>query len=145
MGWGIVKCMHRFYMSSTIQCMPRWVRFALSGITTAIIQLAVLYLLADILLIHYLVASTVAFVIAIVTNFILQKHWTFEDKGRDGMASKFAIFCSIAVGNLALNTVGMYLLVDVLGVWHMLAQCVMMSVLAVMNYLLYGLFVFRAR
>lgn len=120
----------------------RFVRFIISGSTVAVIGILILFILVDLLKIWYLLSSTIAFFVTLVVNFILQKFWTFEDNAGK-MHMQMSLFFLNALMNLVLNTVLMYGMVDMLRVHHLLAQGVVMGVLAVVNYTVYRVYIFR--
>jgi dolichol-phosphate mannosyltransferase len=113
------------------------VRFVVSGGLTALVNLIVLFVLTDLAGIWYLASSVIAFIVAVVVNFFLQKVWTFRDTERARMGKKAALFLLVSLGHLTLNTVSMYVLVDILSVWYLAAQCIVMLVLALVTYRLY--------
>jgi dolichol-phosphate mannosyltransferase len=121
----------------------RQIRFVMSGAIVALVALTSLYLLTDILGFWYLFSSALSFFVAITVNFLFQQHWTFDDAERSGTASRVGMFFANALLNLFLNTVCMYALVDVLQVWYMLSQALVMVGLSIMNYLIYRYYIFK--
>lgn len=121
----------------------RFIKFVCSGGIVAVVNLSALYLFTDILAIWYLTSSLLAYTISFFVNFFLQKFWTFEDRAHEGTTFKIGIFFLNSLLNLALNTLLMYALVDGLGLWHMLAQCIVIGILMGMNYTVYRLYIFQ--
>ena len=67
--------------------MNRWVRFLRFNAVSAAgiaIQLAALWLLADVAHVHYLIATPAAVGLAVVHNFVWHWRWTWCDRGRAG-------------------------------------------------------------
>jgi putative flippase GtrA len=123
--------------------MQRYVRFIISGVLTAVVGLSILAFLTEVLSLWYLASSVIAHICALVVNFILQKHWTFLDRERRRIVRKANLFALVSVFNLVLNTAAMYLLVDVLGLWYLLAQAIVMGGIALLNYTVYRSIIFN--
>jgi putative flippase GtrA len=61
------------------------VKFCIVGFSGLLVNVAVLFALADVLQVHTNVSAAIAIEISICTNFLLNDRWTFADKvGRAG-------------------------------------------------------------
>ena len=80
-------------------------RYALSGVTGGLIQLATLYVWVDIGKLEewYLGGVITGFVLALAATFILQKFWTFRDRNSTRAPMQFLFYASVALSGLALN------------------------------------------
>lgn len=123
----------------------RVLRYLVAGGTAAFVDLGILYLLTDWFGMHYLLSATLAFVIAFCVSFFLQKFWTFGDETRDRMHAQATVYFVIAVANVFANLGLMYLLVDVFGIWYMLAQIFVGAAIACYSFLIYRTFVFKTQ
>jgi len=64
---------------------PRLLKFMAVGASGTLIGLGTLYLLSDVVGMHYLVANIFAFVLAVTSNYVLNSLWTFRlKKGING-------------------------------------------------------------
>src|SRR3989344_1493750 len=61
----------------------RLLRYLAAGSCAAVVDFVFLYVITDILGVHYLLASILAFLVAFVVSFTLQKFWTFQDHSTD--------------------------------------------------------------
>jgi putative flippase GtrA len=122
----------------------KYLKFLISGSLAAMTNLGALYVLHGLVHLAIVPAASISFIIAYLVSFSLQKFWTFADTGRERMAGQMVIYFLVGVFGLVLNAVGMYMLVEVLLVWYLLAQVIMAASLAVMNYFLYR-WIFRNR
>lgn len=93
----------------------------------------------------YLAGSVAGFLIAVFVGFILQKYWTFEDRSPGRTRAQFAFYAAVTLGNLALNTGVVYVLVGKLGVHYLLAQAFGAALVAVDSFLVYQTFIFKPR
>ena len=108
----------------------RLLRYLISGGTAAAIDLGLLYILTDFFLVHYLWSAIWAFVVTFFVSFLLQKFWTFQDTETDRMHVQMTVYFLVAVANLALNTLLMYLFVDYFRIWYVLAQVLASGLIA---------------
>lgn len=119
-------------------------RFAASGCIVALVSVFVLFFLTEVCKLWYLFSSTLAFLLGVMVNFFLQKTWTFRDK-ESTVTLQLGLFILNALLNLVLNTVFMYGMVDLLGAHYVVSQMLIMIALAVMNYTMYRLYIFRTQ
>ncbi len=127
------------------QAAAQVVRFLLSGGSAAAVQLLLFYLLTDILGIWYLISTTVAFVLGFFVGFVLQKYWTFGNRHTPLVGRELALYGATGTVNLTLNAAAMYLLVDLLHLWHLASQLLVSGGLAAVSFLLYRLYIFVPR
>jgi len=120
-------------------------RYLISGGTAAATNVGILFLLVQFAGIHYLSASIMAYLLAIVVSFTLQKFWTFQDRPTHDIRAQFLRYVTVILANLALNTGLMYILVTHFHVWYILAQIMAIAVIAVTGYFGYKYFVFVER
>lgn len=122
-----------------------YIKYIISGGTAAFVDLALLYILTDILGIWYLLSASLAFVVAYFVSFYLQKFWTFRDNSRERIVRQMSLYFIVGVSNLGINAGGMYILVDKLNVMYMLAQVIMGGLIAIGSFLIYKFIIFRKR
>ncbi len=115
----------------------KWVRFFISGGTGAAVNVGVLFILTHVAHVWYLFSSIVAFVIAVCVSFIMQKYWTFQDKEREGIHVQASWFGLLALVNLGLNTLLMYVCVDGLGLHYIIGQIIASLLIALESYFVY--------
>lgn len=120
-------------------------RYILSGGTAAFVNLAGLYILVRFFGFHYLLSATIAFIIAFIVSFLLQKYWTFGnfERQRGVVQKQLSTFFLIALINLGLNTTLMYFFVGMCGFWYMFAQFLSSGLIALSSFFLYKIFVFK--
>jgi len=119
------------------------IKYLIAGGTAAFVDLSLLYFLTDILGIWYLISACLAFAVAFFVSFFLQKFWTFRDGDKEAMYKQMGVYLTVALVNLALNALLMYVLVDGFKIWYMLAQFFISGLIACESYLVYKLFIFN--
>ena len=118
-------------------------RYLVAGFTGAGTNIGLLYILTDIVGIWYLYSSAMSFVVAVVVSFMLQKFWTFADQNVEKVHHQFARFLGVALFGIIINTACMFFLVDVIGLWYILAQIITGALIAIINFLMYKFLIFN--
>jgi len=132
------------FLFKQIKKRVRIIRYIIAGGTATGVNLALLYVLTDWIGFWYLFSVVIAFFGGFFTSFFLQKLWTFQDKNREQTKRQMTIFLLLAMVNLIGNIFLMYILVDILKVWYMLAQAIITALIAFWNYNAFRIFVFKS-
>ena len=90
----------------------------------------------------YLLAAVVAFITAVAVSFMMQKFFTFNDYTREKIKQQTVLYLGIQIFNLCLNTLFMYIGVDLLHIHYILAQVLISGMMAVYNFFVYKHLVF---
>ncbi|HVX91423.1 MAG TPA: GtrA family protein [Candidatus Paceibacterota bacterium] len=122
----------------------RGLRFVISGGVAALTTLLVLYVLHGHLGVPYLIGSVLGFIAGVCVNFTLQKWFVFQSGAGARMHTQAASFLGVNLVTLALNTLLLYILVDFLHIYYLLAQVMVQAVIAGASFVVYGL-IFRPR
>jgi putative flippase GtrA len=118
------------------------IRFCIVGVGTALLQSALLYTGVALIGLETTLASSIAFVIVVIFNYLMHYNWTFaEPAPHTKTVSRylFMIFCGFLINGLI-----MYVGVSGLGVNYILVQIVAMLMVILWNFSLALLWVFRA-
>lgn len=131
---------------------PAIAKYLVSGGFSTATQLGLLYLLVDFLALHYLVATSFAFIAALIVSFTLHKFWTFEDDSLHAAHTQFASHAALGLLNLGVNAGLMFLFVEHLFVplfgplpasyWIVVAQAMASALIALESFFVYRLFIF---
>ena len=97
-------------------------RYITSGGTSAFVDLALLYVLNSVLHMYYLLAATIAFIIAFCVSFVLQKFWTFKNHSTEDIHKQVFMYLGTSLIGLSLNTILMYVFVDYFHIFVLLSQ-----------------------
>jgi putative flippase GtrA len=112
-------------------------KYVVSGGSSAVVNVGVLYLLTEYAHIHYLVSAVISFVFGFFISFLLQKFWTFQDRRKEGMHRQMAWYLLLSLANLFLNTTLIYLFVEYAHFWYVAAAVVTGALLAISNFFIY--------
>jgi putative flippase GtrA len=121
----------------------QFVRSVIAGGITTGVSIAVLYVLTEYVGFHYLLSSSIAYLVALVTNFTLQKYWVYKDSGRR-IAGQFTRYVGLVGINFVLNLTFLYVLTDWMGLWYIMSQFIVTGLLFVFNFFVGRKYIFRA-
>lgn len=131
-------------LKSKIPTYYRILKYLISGGTSAVVTIGILYILTHVFGLWYLLSTVVGYLVGFIVSFTLQKFWTFENSRVDQILSQAPLYFCIVLGNLGLNTLGMYILVEKFHMGYILADILVLGAIAIESYFLYKI-VFRNR
>ncbi len=120
-------------------------KYIVAGGTAALTQLALLYIVTEFFGLWYQASLVIAFAIAFLVSFSLQKFWTFQDASTHTVHIQISSYLAVALVNLAINALALYVFVEIFKVWYLFAQILIEAVLAVASFLIYKFAIFRRR
>ena len=118
------------------------VRFIISGGLSACVNLSVFFVLNSILRVYYITSSVSAFIIAFFFSFTLHKFWTFKSHGVN-QHKQMAMYLGTSLFGLGLNTILMYVFVDLLHIYPFVSQVLSGGLVAFCSFALSHNFVFK--
>lgn len=127
---GIVRPKHR-----------QMLKFLIAGGLSTVANFAVLYTLTEFAHIYYLASATVAFIVAFVVSFLLQKFWTF-DQNTGAAHTQITLYFIAAMVNLVATVGLLYLFTDLLHLWYMLSAFFTALIIAIASFFLYRSVIF---
>jgi len=122
----------------------KFLRFGFSGGVSAFTNITVLFLCVEFFNLSLLIAINVAFLFGVLINFLLQKIFTFREFSHDVVPRQLFLFFLGAAVNVILNNQGVYYLTQVMGIWYIFGQVIMLGCLAMLNFSFYIFVVFRS-
>lgn len=99
-----------------------FVQYAVVGGTCTLIDFITLYLLTTIGGVHYLISSSVSFVIGVVINWVLCRFWIFDFHRVKRQSTEFLYYVLISFVGLLLNALLMWVFTDTCGLWFMASK-----------------------
>jgi putative flippase GtrA len=113
------------------------IKFILAGGVIALSHLYSVYVLTDLLQLFYLFSVILSYSTFTVINFLLQKYFVFSknEGSTTSIRTQSASFLALGLFSLFLNALAMYILVSMAGWNYLIAQAIVVALLAVMTYL----------
>ena len=121
------------------------VLYVFFGVLTTLVNWALYWLLADVLHVHYMAATFLAQVLAILFAYFTNRRWVFESKvhGARAVAMEMARFFAARGVSLVMDMLFMFVGVDLLHVDDKLVKVVSSVAVVIANYVFSKLFVFN--
>jgi len=123
------------YLFSNRKLIDEFVKFALVGLSGAIINIAILYWLTEYFGVYYIFSAICAFIIAVTTNFLFNKIWTFKENLTEGFSKKYAQFFSVSLAALAVNILFLYIFTELFGIYYIISQVIAICIALIINFL----------
>jgi putative flippase GtrA len=122
----------------------QFARFAAVGASGYVLNLGVFALAVHGLEVHYRVAAVLGFLVAVTSNFLLNRHWTFVGHGGRG-THQAARFLTVSVAAFLVGLVLLSVLVGGLGVPSVLAQAISIVAATPLSFVVNRRWTFAAR
>lgn len=115
------------------------------GVLTTVVNILSFGLLRDVLHWELLTANTLAWVLSVAFAFLTNKLFVFQSKSFEArlLVRELVSFVGARLFSLAVDTAGMWLLVNVLTWNDWLAKILMNVIVVVINYVFSKLFIFK--
>ena len=110
----------------------------------SLIDLGLLYFLTDVVGIFYLISATFSFVGAQVVNYLVNKKLNFNNPSRK-IVKQLIFFIFVNTIGLGISLVILAFLVEVFGIWYILAKIISMLVAFNSNYYFHKKYTFSER
>ena len=118
-------------------------RFIVAGGIATGTNLGFLYILTRFFGFWYIFSAVIAYLVATLVSFTLQKFWTFSHRSLDRVNKEFAWYVLNNILCIAFDIVGLYILVEYFGMWYMFAQFILLALIALWNFFVFRFFIFR--
>jgi putative flippase GtrA len=118
-------------------------RYLFSGGTAAVVNFFFLYAFTEWIHFYYMVSVVLAFLIAVIVSFLLQKFWTFKDSDKLYSHKQAIIYFVVAVCNTVINAGLVYFFVEFSNFHYMLGQFLASGIIAFESFFVYQYFIFK--
>ena len=118
----------------------QYFRYLMCGGVATFTDIGILFVLTHFLHINYLVVAAASFLCGITVNYILNSFLVFQSSGK--IKREFSVFAMIGLGGLAWTELILWVLVDKLNVYVMIAKLVAIVLVLQWNFFMRKRFVF---
>ena len=107
------------------------------GATGILVNLGLLYYLTEYVGLWYFLSYALAISVSITSNFILNKFWTFRDSvDSQKTIVMYVKFVSVSLVGMAIQLGSVYVLVESLTVYYMLAALISICIAGAINFII---------
>lgn len=107
-------------------------KYATVGLLSAVLDFSLLYILTDLVGLHYLASATISFVLAATSNYWFNKNWTFKSNGQH--RKQLPVFFTLAILGLIINNNIMYIAVEQLNLHYLWAKLFAAAIVTFWNF-----------
>ena len=118
-------------------------KYFLTGGVAALVEWAVFFVCNDLLLIHYLVAVLISFVLATFVNYIISIKFVFE-RGKHHNAIELLLVFFVSFLGLLMNLLLMYIFVSRFSMYPFFAKVLSTGIVFLWNFISRKLWVFKS-
>lgn len=119
----------------------RFIKFGLVGVLNTLINW-ILFILLNSFGIYYIISNVIAYSISTLNSYLWNSKWVFKYSG-DNVKETSLKFIVLNVIGLTLNTIILYLLVDIVGLNKLIALVITTGVVMILNYFINKFWVFK--
>lgn len=121
----------------------RITKYIFAGGIATFSNLTVLFICVNYFKIWYLTSAVISFSCGVIVSYLLQKFFVFENYSKKDIHKQFMNFLIYNLVMLGVNTLLMYLFVNVIGFLYLLAQVIAALITAFLNYNYFRRFIFN--
>lgn len=120
------------------------INYLIAGVLTTVVSILSYELFKNIFNIHYIISNVLSWIIAVTFAYIVNSKYVFESNKKDKQKIKeFVSFVSCRILSLLIETLSMYLMVDIIKTNSDIAKIIAQFIVLVLNYLFSKFFTFK--
>jgi dolichol-phosphate mannosyltransferase len=131
-----------YYLQNLLSYLPykknvikEFFKFCVVGGIGTLINISILYLLTEKIKVYYIISAIFSFVIAMSSNFLLNKIWTFKEGVKSGIRKKYFQFFLVSLSALFVNLLFLYFFTEILGIYYLISQILAIGLALIINFL----------
>ena len=119
----------------------RFIKFGLVGILNTLIN-QILFIILNSLGLYYIISNIIAYSISTLNSYLWNSKLVFKYSG-DNLKETSLKFIILNIIGLTLNTIILYLLLDIVGLRKLIALVITTGIVMILNYFINKLWVFK--
>lgn len=121
------------------------IRYLISGGLAFVADTGLLYLLTDLVGFHYLLSTTLSFIVGLIITYLFSIIWVFDNRSMKSKYAEFTVFVMIGVVGLLLTNAFMWLFTDKIGTHYLLSKIITTVLVFVWNFIAKKSLLFRSK
>lgn len=109
-------------------------RYLFVGFAAFGVDFATLYLMTEVMGLHYLVSNIFGFVFGLACNYLLSIRWVFAHRKHQSRRKEFVLFTLVGLAGLLINQAVMWGMTDVAGVYYLYSKIVATGIVFFWNF-----------
>ena len=130
----VCSILHLKFNAKTRKLLIQIFKFGIVGGTAFVIDFVFLYIFREFCHFPVLVSNTLSFCISVIYNYIASVKWVFDVNKEKDAKKQFIIFIIFSVLGLILNNVIMWITVDFLNIYYLLAKIIATVIVMIFNF-----------
>lgn len=126
--------LNKLFLNKTDNFFLQFFRYIFVGGTSFLIHFFSFYIFTNICGIYYLISGILAFLIAVIVNYLLSTKWVFNQYNIENRVIEFNLFLIISMIGLVINEIVLYIFTDLVGVNHLISLIIAACVAWLWNF-----------
>lgn len=126
--------LYKLFIEETINTKLQFIRYLFVGGFAAVVNMGSLFLLTELLRIHYLIANILGFLLGLVVNYILSRLLVFSKEKSNNQIFEFITYAIIGVIGLGFDTLLMWLGTGIVGMYYMISKVISTGIVFIWNF-----------
>ncbi len=124
----------RLLVGKTHTVSIQFLRYLIVGIVAFGVDFLTLYVMTDIVHVHYLISNVFGFIFGLASNYALSVKWVFANRKMEDRRKEFIAFSVIGVIGLLLNQLVMWSLTDLAALYYLYSKIVATGIVFFWNF-----------
>ncbi len=137
------ETVHKLLTQSTDKTGIQFFRYIFVGGVAFLVDFASLYVFTDYIGVFYLISAAIAFILGLITNYILSINWVFNRRSLDNKTIEFSVFAFIGIVGLGLNELLIWFFTAEIGLFYLLSKILAAIIILFWNFFARKLTLFR--
>lgn len=116
------------------------ISYLIFGVLTTAVSMVTFWLACKVM--HYLIAEIISWIFAVTFAFFTNRIFVFQSRG-EGILRQMAVFYTARLFSLGVEELGLFIMIDALGIGEMISKLALQFIVVVLNYVLSKLVVFK--
>lgn len=130
----IKQFLHTVFVAPTNNWLLQLFRYGFVGGVAFLVDYGTLFVLTHYAGVPYLWSAAIAFILGLVTNYLISISWVFHHSGKMRVWQEFVCFAIIGVIGLGLNELIMYVGTDMMHLHYMISKLISTAIVFFWNF-----------